>query len=623
MGKKKSPNNHYCNYCQKPGHLQKDCNKDPKNNHNNNNDQKNNQKKQCGYCGNNGHYEAYCDKKKQDAANTGANSGFLMTAPWQISPPQPEALWCKWCNTGLHSTAGCQNTDAQVQVMVKADNDRCDRCGYKGHTSKNCCNPYPQMKCLFCQLPGHAFQDCVRRSEPRIQEILASLPPHQSGSTVKEDAPSHAMSNTITTFKRRREALDQSQKACNDFITNLVNATSNKETQDVVPVKNDELGYIMDGVLHWEPGADCNLWGKDLTETVKAMRMYHVAEGVSFFRIAYAIHRLEAGFNISCAHWGCKGNAIIITPEFQPVNVSTRSGYPRDQAEHAVFLATNCSHSFFAFEWRRSRIEEGDLTSLYLLQAAHSNPILNQYTELKVGITTRDLDLEYDAMLETEKRRQALDAEQQRIAETSKRLELREAELKRYGELRSPMDYKMTTPVTSTHNNNGPSTSSTGSGGSGSPPNDSGPSDSSLPSGSTGHYGTGPPAPKATPDHGSNPHYNPPNHGKKRQWRDTVMKDAPSPFTFDKGGSGVANPPKRAKPEYHGPVSDSIRHKGVKKDKKALSGKGVTPERFEGKKGGKGSRDGPGGGRGGSPPRDGRTGGSGGPSGSDNDDHIS
>ncbi|KAG9832050.1 hypothetical protein KCU68_g12690, partial [Aureobasidium melanogenum] len=341
--------------------------------------------------------------------------------------------------------------------------------------------------------------------------------------------------------------------------------------------------------------------------------MYHVAEGVSFFRIAYAIHRLEAGFNISCAHWGCKGNAIIMTPEFQPVNVSTRSGYPRDQAEHAVFLATNCSHSFFAFEWRRSRIEEGDLTPLYLLQAAHSNPILNQYTELKAGITTRDLDLEYDAMLETEKRRQALDAEEKKIAETSKRLELREAEFKRLGELvGSPMDYKLTTPVTSTHNNNGPSTSSTGSGGSGSPPNGSGPSDSNLPSGPTGHYGTGSPAPTATPDHGSNPHYNPPNHEKKRQWRDTVMKDAPPPFKFTKAGSGVANQPKRSKPEYHGPVSDSVRSKGVKKDKKPPKGKGVTAERSEGKKGGKGDRGGRGGGRGGSSPRDGRAGGSGG-----------
>ncbi|KAH0209355.1 hypothetical protein KCU86_g7356, partial [Aureobasidium melanogenum] len=374
----------------------------------------------------------------------------------------------------------------------------------------------------------------------------------------------------------------------------------------------------MDGVLHWEPGADCNLWGEDLTETVKAMRMYHVAEGVSFFRIAYAIHRLEAGFNISCAHWGCKGNAIIMTPEFQPVNVSTRSGYPRDQAEHAVFLANNCSHSFFAFEWRRSRIEEGDLTPLYLLQAAHSNPILNQYTELKAGITTRDLDLEYDAILETEKRRQVLDAEQQKIAETSKRLEFREAEFKRLGELAgSPMDYKMTTPVTSTYNNNGPSTSSTGSGGSGSPPKDSGPSDSSLPSEPTGHYGTGSPAPKATPDHGSNPHYNPTDHGKKCKWRDTVMQDAPAPFTFTKGGSEVANPPKRPKPEYHGPVSDSVRHKGVKKDKQDPKGKGVTAERLEGKKGGKGGRDDRGGSRGGYPPKDGRTGGSGGaPSGS-------
>lgn len=489
--KKQSPNQPQCTGCGKTGHWFSKCWSNPgfktqNNNQNDQNNQKNNQKNQCNYCGNNGHYEAYCERKKQDAANTGSHGGFPMTAPWQISPPQPEALWCKWCNTSLHSTASCQNTTSQVEVMVMAATkaNKCDRCGYKGHISDNCCNPYPDVKCLFCQLPGHAFQDCVRRNEPHIHEILASLPSNQPSSAVKKDEPNHVMSNTISTFKRRREALDQSQKACNDFIANLVNATSQKESQDVIPVRNKELVNIMDGVLNWKPGADCNLWGKDLTETVKAMGLYHKAEGLSFFRIAYAIHRLEAGFNISCAHLGCKGSAVIITPEFQPVNVSTRSGYPRDQAEHAVFLATNCPHSFFAFEWRRSRVEEGDLTSLYLLQAAHSNPILNQYTELKAGITTRDLDLEYDAMLETEKRRHALDAEQQKIAETSKRLELRELEFKRQGELLgSPMDFKMNTPVTSTPNNNGPSDCSTGFGGS------SGPSGPKVPSGSTGFPG--------------------------------------------------------------------------------------------------------------------------------------
>ncbi|CAD0112823.1 unnamed protein product [Aureobasidium uvarum] len=179
----------------------------------------------------------------------------------------------------------------------------------------------------------------------------------------------------------------------------------------------------------WQPGEDCNFWGKDLTETIKAMRMYHVAEGATFFRIAYAIHRLEAGFNICCACQGCKGNARIITPEFQPVNVFTRSGYPRDQAEHAVFLASSCCHEFTAFQWRRSRVEEGDLTSLYLLQQAHSNPILNQFTQLKAGITTRDLDLEYDAMLELERQRQAFDAEQKKFLDESRKLEYKEAAL--------------------------------------------------------------------------------------------------------------------------------------------------------------------------------------------------
>ena len=334
-------------------------------------------------------------------------------------------------------------------VMPESKAYYCERCGYKGHVKDNCCNPYPDQKCLFCQRPGHVFQDCVRRDEPRIREMLSSLPPRQSDPLVKKDEPNHNMSNTISTFKRRREALDQSQQATNSFITNLVNATTHKETQDIVPVRPHELVHIMDGVLSWEPGDDCNLWGKDLTETVKAMKMYHLSEGVNFFRIFFAVHRLEAGFTIHCAHPGCKGNALIITPEFQNVNVSTRSGYPRDQPEHAVFLASSCSHSDFSFEWRRSRVEEGDLTPLYLLQAAHANPIFHQFTELKAGITTRDLDLEYDAMLELEKQRQALDAEQQKVAEASTKLRLQEAVFKRHAELLgSPMDWKAPTPVT-------------------------------------------------------------------------------------------------------------------------------------------------------------------------------
>jgi hypothetical protein len=218
--------------------------------------------------------------------------------------------------------------------------------------------------------------------------MLASLPSRQSDLLVKKEEPSLNMSNTISTFKRRREALDQSQQAANSFIANLVNATTQKETQDVVPVRPHELVHIMDGILAWEQGDNCTLWGQDLTETVKAMRMYHLSEGVNFFRIFFAIHRLEAGFTINCAHAGCRGNALIITPEFQNVNVSTRSGYPRDQPEHAVFLVSSCSHSDFAFEWTRSRIEEGDLTPLYLLQAAHFNPIFNQFTQLKAGIST-------------------------------------------------------------------------------------------------------------------------------------------------------------------------------------------------------------------------------------------
>jgi hypothetical protein len=279
--------------------------------------------------------------------------------------------------------------------------------------------------------------------------MLASLPARQSNPVVKKDEPSQNMSNIISTFKRRREALDQSQQAANSFIANLVNATSNRETQDIVPVRPHELVHIMDGVLAWEQGDNCTLWGQDLTETVKAMRMYHLSEGVNFFRIFYAIRRLEAGFNVNCAHTGCKGNALIITPVFQTVNVSTRSGYPRDQPEHAVFLASSCSHPEFSFEWSRSRIEEGDLTPLYLLQAAHANPIFNQFTQLKAGIATRDLDLEYDAMLELEKQRQALDAEQEKIADASTKLRLQELVFRRHAELLgSPMDWKAPTPIT-------------------------------------------------------------------------------------------------------------------------------------------------------------------------------
>lgn len=279
--------------------------------------------------------------------------------------------------------------------------------------------------------------------------MLSALPPRLSDPVAKKDKPNQNMSNAISSFKRRREALDQSQQATNDFIANLVNATTQRETQDVVPVRPHELVHIMDGVLSWDPGDDCNLWGKDLTETVKAMKMYHLSEGVNFFRIFFAVHRLEAGFTIHCAHPGCKGNALIITPEFQNVNVSTRSGYPRDQPEHAVFLASSCSHLSFSFEWRRSRIEEGDLTPLYLLQAAHANPIFHQFTELKAGITTRDLDLEYDAMLELEKQRQALDAEQQKVSKASTKLRLQEAVFKRHAELLgSPMDWKAPTPIT-------------------------------------------------------------------------------------------------------------------------------------------------------------------------------
>jgi hypothetical protein len=451
-----------CTYCGKQGHWVHECrtkasekNKNKNNgNGNGNGNNQNNQNQQnngrhCDFCGSKDHWSAYCSKKQE--TSTGNSSGFVMAAPWQVAPPQLEALWCKWCNSGLHSTAGCQNTNSQVEVMVMPEikDNYCDRCGYKGHVSKNCCNPYPDQKCLFCQRPGHVFQDCVRREEPRIREMLASLPARQSDPIVKKDEPSQNMSNTISTFKRRREALDQSQQATNSFIANLVNATTHKETQDIVPVRSHELVHIMDGVLAWEQGDDCNLWGKDLTETVKAMKMYHLSEGVNFFRIFFAIHRLEAGFNIYCAHAGCRGNALIITPEFQTVNVSTRSGYPRDQPEHAVFLASSCSHSDFSFEWRRSRIEEGDLTPLYLLQAAHSNPIFHQFTELKAGITTRDLDLEYDAMLEMDKQRQALDAEQQKFAEASTKLRLQEAVFKRHAELLgSPMDWKAPTPVT-------------------------------------------------------------------------------------------------------------------------------------------------------------------------------
>lgn len=72
------------------------------------------------------------------------------------------------------------------------------------------------------------------------------------------------------------------------------------------------------------------------------------------------------------------------------------------------------------------------------------------------------------------------------------------------------------------------------------------------------------------------------------------MGEAPAPFTFTKPGSGGSSPPKRSKSEYHGPVSDNVRSKGVEKSKNALSGKGVTVERPEAKKGGKPGKSGKG-----------------------------
>lgn len=235
-----------CAHCGKAGHLKPNCFTNPDNPNNKlginkstnatTQNSQNQNGRHCTNCGSNDHWPVNCQNKQGTA--TGGFSGFVMAAPWQVSPLQLEALWCKWCSTSLHSTASCQNTNTQVQVMVMPESKdyRCDRCGYKGHLSKDCCNPYPDQKCLFCQRPGHAFQDCVRRDEPRIREMLTSLPARQSDPLFKKDEPSQNMSNTISTFKRRREALDQSQQAANSFIANLVNATSNKETQDIVPV---------------------------------------------------------------------------------------------------------------------------------------------------------------------------------------------------------------------------------------------------------------------------------------------------------------------------------------------------------------------------------------------------
>jgi hypothetical protein len=230
-----------CDHCGKIGHLKAICflNKDNPGNKLGANKQPGTQTTQngqtqgnrhCNNCGSKDHWAANCQKTQ--ATTTRTSSGFVMAAPWQVSPPQLEALWCKWCNTGLHSTAGCQNTNTQVEAMIMPESKDyyCDRCGYKGHLSKNCCNPYPDQKCLFCQRSGHAFQDCVRRDEPRVREMLASLPSRQSDLLVKKEEPSLNMSNTISTFKRRREALDQSQQAANSFIANLVNATTQKET---------------------------------------------------------------------------------------------------------------------------------------------------------------------------------------------------------------------------------------------------------------------------------------------------------------------------------------------------------------------------------------------------------
>ncbi|CAD0093512.1 unnamed protein product [Aureobasidium vineae] len=384
------------------------------------------------------------------------------------------------------------------------------------------------------------------------------------------------MSSTVSTFKRKREALDQGQKACNDFIANLVDATSQKTTEDVIPVRSDELFNMTNGLTKWKPGEDYNLWGKDLTETIKAMRMYRVAENVSFFRIAYAIHRLEAGFNICCAYQGCKGNALIITPEFQPVNVFTRSGYPRDQAEHAVFLASNCCHEFTAFQWRRSRVEEGDLTPLYLLQQAHSNPILNQFTQLKAGITTRDLDLEYDAMLELEKQRQAVDAEQKKFLEESRKLRYKETALIDVAyEIRAQFAAQAQAQAeVSSQATDSPSYNHSGrsSGPHGGPPAD-------LPAGSPMDWDQ--PSPKRYKSEGYNPeHYSPKRSNPERN----------NPYP---------SPPPEAHGAGKGPRNNQHTHKSYGK------GHGFTGGRSGGP-GGKGKGGGRGGGK---PPAGGRSGG--------------
>jgi hypothetical protein len=151
-----------CTYCGKQGHWVHECRskasnngKSNNNNNNNNSNNNNNQNNQnngrhCDFCGSKDHWSAYCPKKQE--TSTGGSTGILAAAPWQVPPPQLEALWCKWCNSGLHSTAGCQNTNSQVEVMVMPEikDNYCDRCGYKGHVSKNCCNPYPDQKCLLC-----------------------------------------------------------------------------------------------------------------------------------------------------------------------------------------------------------------------------------------------------------------------------------------------------------------------------------------------------------------------------------------------------------------------------------------------------------------------------------------
>ncbi|TIA52814.1 hypothetical protein D6C79_01814 [Aureobasidium pullulans] len=404
----------YCQHCKTPGHIWNSC--PNKNQNQQHNQQQNQQQNQHQNQFQNQYQNQYHNQNQKINTYDGHQNGFLMNTPFQLGPPELEALWCRWCNSLAHSTLGCPNVARQVEVECLPDvsDNFCGRCGYKAHTSYVCCNPQPHLQCFLCHQKGHSFKNCLRAENPQIRRIIESASVSLSKPENEKNDTKSIEKSAIQSLKRKREAIEETKRACSTFISSLVDATTQKEILETVPVTSDDLCPITNQVMNWRPGDDSVLWNTDMSGTIKSMQMFHLNNNVWFFGIRYALHRLTAGFSIHCAHENCAGSVEIITPDFETVTTNSRKEYDHHQPEHAVFLACNCQHAYPAFKWTRSRTQEADTTTLHLLKQAHSNPIFLQFTKLNAGLSTDDSEVELEASLELEKTRAAL-AEQQRI----------------------------------------------------------------------------------------------------------------------------------------------------------------------------------------------------------------